>query len=116
MKSWKCSSLSYRKAFRRHIRLRDHLRNIGKLPAVDYAPFSLFNHRFKARAEIIKTALGGRGYKLQRLNVAQGYNGPQPRLAMAARGAMSADVAAPNLEAGVSMLTVNANGAIEVLE
>jgi hypothetical protein len=35
---------------------------------------------------------------------------------MAARGAMSADVAAPNLEAGVSMLTVNANGAIEVLE
>ena len=71
---------------------------------------------FKARAEIIKTALGGRGYKLQRLNVAQGYNGPQPRLAMAAHGAMSADVAAPNLEAGVSMLTVNANGAIEVLE
>lgn len=71
---------------------------------------------FKARAEIIKTALGGRGYKLQRLNVAQGYNGPQPRYAMAARMAASPEVAAPNLEAGASMLSVNANGAIEVLE
>ena len=72
---------------------------------------------FKARAEIVRTALAGRGYKLQRLNVASGYNAPQPRFAMAARLASSAaEVAAPNLEAGVSMVTVTANGAIEVLE
>ncbi len=72
---------------------------------------------FKARAEMIKTALAGRGYKLQRLNVASGYNAPQPRFAMAARAASStAEVTAPNLEAGVSVVTVNANGAIEVLE
>jgi predicted secreted protein len=72
---------------------------------------------FKARAEIIKTALAGRGYKLQRLNVANGYNAPQPRFAAVARTASSsAEVAAPNLEAGVSLVTVTANGAIEVLE
>ena len=71
---------------------------------------------FKARAEIIKAALGGRGYKLQRLNVANSYNAPQPRLAMARMAAPAQEVAAPNLEAGVSLVTVTANGAIEVLE
>jgi predicted secreted protein len=71
---------------------------------------------FKARAEIIKSALSGRSYKLQRLTVANGYNVPQPRVAMARMAASSADVAAPNLEAGVSVVTVTANGAIEVLE
>jgi predicted secreted protein len=72
---------------------------------------------FKARAEIVKAALAGRGYKLQRLNVANGYNAPQPRFAAAARMSVSqTEVAAPNLEAGVSIVTVSANGAIEVLE
>jgi predicted secreted protein len=72
---------------------------------------------FKARAEIVKTALAGRGYELQRLNVANGYNAPQPRFAAVARmAASSAEVAAPNLESGVSVVTVSANGAIEVLE
>ena len=72
---------------------------------------------FKARAEIIKTSLARRGYKLQRLNVMSGYNAPQPRFATAARMVAAApEVAAPNLEAGVSVVTVNAGGAIEVLE
>jgi predicted secreted protein len=72
---------------------------------------------FKARADIIKTALAGRAYKLQRLNVSNGYNAPQPRFAVAARMASAApDVAAPNLEAGISVVTVNASGAIEILE
>jgi len=72
---------------------------------------------FKARAEIIKTALAGRGYKLQRLNITNGYNAPQPRFAVAARMVTaSADVAAPNLEAGVSVVTVSAGGAIEIIE
>jgi predicted secreted protein len=71
---------------------------------------------FKARAEIVKAALAGRGYKLQRLNVVNGYNAPQPRLAMARMAAPAQEVAAPNIEAGVSLVTVTANGAIEVLE
>jgi len=70
---------------------------------------------FKARADIVKTALGGRGYKLQRLNVTNGYNAPPPRFAVA-RMASAAAETAPSLEAGVSMVTVGASGAIEVLE
>jgi len=72
---------------------------------------------FKARAEIVRTALAGRGYKLQRLNVAGGSNLPQPRFAVA-RSAMSSaqEVTAPSFEAGVSQLTVTATGAIEVVE
>jgi predicted secreted protein len=70
---------------------------------------------FKARADIIKNALAGRAYKLQRLNVAGAYNTPQPRLAMA-RAASSAEVAAPNLEGGISQVTIRANGAIEIIE
>jgi predicted secreted protein len=72
---------------------------------------------FKARADIVKASLGGRSYKLQRLNMASGYNAPQPRFAMArAQVASAPEVAAPNLEAGVSLVTVTANGAIEVLD
>lgn len=71
---------------------------------------------FKARAEIVRTALAGRGYKLQRLNVANGYNSPQPRLAMARMATAGQEVAAPSLEAGVSTVTVSASGAIEILE
>ncbi len=70
---------------------------------------------FKARAEIAKTALGGRGYKLQNLNVGSGRAVmPQPYMAMAR--AQAAEVAAPNLEAGASVITVNANGTVEILE
>jgi len=71
---------------------------------------------FKARAEIVKGALAGRGYKLQRLNVANRYSAPPPRPLMA-RTAMSVqEMIAPNLEAGASGVTVTANGAIEVLD
>lgn len=71
---------------------------------------------FKARAEIVRAALAGRSYKLQRLNVANGYNAPQPRMAMARMAASGQEVAAPNLEAGVSVVTVTASGAIEIFE
>ena len=72
---------------------------------------------FKARAEIVRGALSGRSYKLQRLNVANGYNTPQPRFAMArAMSSGAAEVAAPGLEAGVSMVTVSASGAIEIID
>lgn len=71
---------------------------------------------FKARAEIVKAALAGRSYKLQRLNVANRYGAPPPRPLMARMAASAQEVAAPNLEAGVSLVMVTANGAIEVLE
>lgn len=71
---------------------------------------------FKARAEIVTNALAGRGYKLQRLNLNRGYNVPQPRFAMARAAVSSQEVTPPNLEAGVSQLTVTAIGAIEVTE
>jgi len=71
---------------------------------------------FKARADILRKALGGRSYKLQNVSVSGGYNPPQPRFAMARAAASAQEVAAPNLEAGVSRITVTANGAIEVIE
>ena len=72
---------------------------------------------FKARAEIVRTALAGRSYKLQRLNVANSTNFPQPRFSTARAMASGApEVAAPSIEAGVSMITVSAAGAIEVIE
>jgi predicted secreted protein len=72
---------------------------------------------FKARAEIVRSALAGRSYKIQRLNVNSGYSAPPPRFAMARAVAAGApEVTAPNLEGGVSLVTVTVGGAIEVLD
>ena len=71
---------------------------------------------FKARAEIVKAALAGRDYKLQRLAVTTGYNAPTPRFERALSAAAPQAVAAPNLEAGVSIVTVAAHGAIEIVQ
>jgi predicted secreted protein len=70
---------------------------------------------FRARAEIIRSALAGSGYKLQRLNITTGHDVPQPRFAMASRAA-APEVAAPDLQGGISRVTVTASGAIEVIE
>ena len=70
---------------------------------------------FRARAGVVQSALAGSGYKLQRLSVNTGHVGPQPRFAMA-RAASAPEVTAPDLEGGVSQITVTARGAIEVLE
>ena len=70
---------------------------------------------FKARAEVAKGALGGRDYRIVRVNVTSGYSGPQPRFA-AARAAPSAEVAAPSFEAGTSQVIVTASGAVEVVD
>jgi len=72
---------------------------------------------FKARAEIVRGALAGRGYKVQRLNVNSGPSVPPPRFAMArALAAGAPEVAAPDVEGGVSQITVSAVGAIEILD
>jgi predicted secreted protein len=72
---------------------------------------------FKARAEIVRGALAGRIYKIARLNLNSGSSAPPPRFPMARALASSApEVAAPNLEGGVSLVTVTVGGAIEVLD
>jgi predicted secreted protein len=72
---------------------------------------------FKARAEIVRGALAGRGYKIQRLNLNSGSSGPPPRFAMArAMAAGAPEVAAPDLEGGVSLVTVAVAGAVEILD
>lgn len=68
---------------------------------------------FKARAEVFKTALVGRRYKLVRLDVSGGQEGPQPRFAVARA---AADVTAPNLESGVTLITIVASGSIEIID
>lgn len=70
---------------------------------------------FKARAEIARAALGGRGYELQNLNVSSNRPmPPQPYMAMRAQAAQ--EVASPNLEGGISVITVSANGSVEIIE
>ena len=72
---------------------------------------------FRLRAEIVRGALAGRSYKIQRLNLNSGHSVPPPRFATArALAAGAPEVAAPDLEGGVSQITVTAAGAIEVLE
>jgi len=72
---------------------------------------------FKARAEIVRGALAGRGYKIVHLNVNSGSSAPPPRFPMArALAAGAPEVAPPNLEGGVSLVTVTVAGAIEVLD
>jgi predicted secreted protein len=72
---------------------------------------------FKARAEIVRGALAGRSYKVQRLNLSSSQNAPPPRYAVArALAAAAPEVAAPDIEGGVSRIIVTAAGAIEVLE
>ena len=72
---------------------------------------------FKGRAEIVRGALSGRSYKIVHLNVSSGSSAPPPRFAMArALAAGAPEVAAPNLEGGVSLVTVTVGGAIEVLD
>ena len=70
---------------------------------------------FRGRAEIAQKALGGRAFKVQRINLGSGLSGPPPRLMMQARGmADAAAAAAPPAEGGASTLSVNVSGAVEV--
>ena len=72
---------------------------------------------FKARAEIVRGALAGRSYKIQRLNLSTGYSAPPPRFAAArVLAAGAAEVVAPDFDGGVSKVTVTAGGAIEVFD
>ena len=72
---------------------------------------------FKARAQLATEALGGKGYKVVSLNLnSSGYPRPYLRSAPMAMKAMGADEAAPapDIEAGTSEVSMNADGLIEV--
>jgi len=73
---------------------------------------------FKARAQLATEALGGTGYKVVSLNLnSTGYPRPYLRSAPMMMKAASADEAAPapDIEAGTSEVSMNADGLIEVL-
>ena len=69
---------------------------------------------FRARAEIARAALGGKSYKTQRIAINTGAGSPPPRQLMRAAAMADSTMAAPPVEAGESVITVSANGAIEV--
>lgn len=71
---------------------------------------------FKARAQLATQALGGKDYKLVSLSInSGGFQTPMPiRMARGKAMAMM-DSAPPEIEAGTSQVTVNADGVIEVL-
>ena len=69
---------------------------------------------FKSRAELVKGVMGGRSYKIQRINLNTGYSGPPPRPMMMAMAKSADSVAPPPVEGGTSQVNVQVNGAIEV--
>ncbi|HLA32892.1 MAG TPA: SIMPL domain-containing protein [Pseudomonas sp.] len=72
---------------------------------------------FKARAQLATEALGGTGYKLVSLNLnSGGFESPMPMRMQAMKGAAMMDAAVtPEIEAGTSQVSINADGVIEVL-
>ena len=70
---------------------------------------------FRARAELVRKALGGKGVRIRHLSVTSGLSGAQPRVFAALRASSIAPVAeAPQLEAGVSQVQVGVSGTVEI--
>ena len=70
---------------------------------------------FKARAQLATEALGGKGYKVVSMNLnSSGYQQPFPRAAMMMKSAMADAAPTPEVEAGTSQVSMNADGTIEV--
>ena len=72
---------------------------------------------FKARAQLATNALGGKDYKLVSLSLnGGGFQQPMPMRMHAMKSMAEADAApTPEIEAGSSQVSVNADGVIEVL-
>jgi len=72
---------------------------------------------FKNRAQLVTDALGGKGYKLVNLNLnTSGYPQPYQRApVMMMKAARAESAPTPEVEAGTSQVSVNADGVIEVL-
>ena len=72
---------------------------------------------FKSRAQLATDALGGKGYKVLNLNLnSSGYPQPYARgPVMMMKASMDAEAApSPQVEAGTSQVSMNADGTIEV--
>ncbi|WP_324731730.1 SIMPL domain-containing protein [Pseudomonas paeninsulae] len=71
---------------------------------------------FKARAQLATEALGGSGYKLVNLSLnSGGFQSPLPmRMSTMKGAARMEDAVTPEIEAGTSQVTINADGVIEV--
>lgn len=70
---------------------------------------------FRARADIVRQALGGKSYRLRRLAInTGGFVPPRPILARALASAQVAEVATPQFEGGMSQVTVTASGTVEI--
>ena len=70
---------------------------------------------FKERAQLTTEALGGKSYKLVSLNLnSGGFVRPPMRMEAMKASAFSSDSATPEVEAGTSQVTMNADGVIEV--
>ncbi|NWA05339.1 SIMPL domain-containing protein [Pseudomonas gingeri] len=70
---------------------------------------------FKARAQLATDALGGKGYKIINLNLnSNGYPQPYARGAMMMKAAAMDSAPTPEVEAGTSQVSMNADGVIEV--
>jgi predicted secreted protein len=70
---------------------------------------------FRARARVAQEALGGKGFKVQRIALStSGYvPAPGPRV-MAMQARSDGAATAPPVEAGASMVSVGASGAVEI--
>ncbi|MDP3846333.1 MAG: SIMPL domain-containing protein [Pseudomonas sp.] len=70
---------------------------------------------FKARAQLATTALGGKSYKLVSLSLnGGGFQPPQPMRMQMESMSMAKSAPTPEIEAGSSQVSVNADGVIEV--
>jgi predicted secreted protein len=70
---------------------------------------------FRARAELVRQALGGKGVRIRHMAVNAGMAGGPPRAFAAMRASSVAPVAEPpQLEAGVSQVQVSVAGTVEI--
>jgi predicted secreted protein len=70
---------------------------------------------FKTRAQLATTALGGKSYKLVSLSInGGGFQNPRPMRMQMESMAMAKSAPTPEIEAGSSQVSVNADGVIEV--
>lgn len=70
---------------------------------------------FKARAQLATSALGGKSYKLVSLSInGGGFQNPRPMRMQMESMSMAKSAPTPEIEAGSSQVSVNADGVIEV--
>jgi predicted secreted protein len=69
---------------------------------------------FRARADIVRQSLSGTAYRMRRMNISTGASAPPQRPMLRMAAAAPAEIAAPQLEGGLSTVVVNVNGAIQI--